>query len=304
MGLGTAQLGDLYEALDQDRATSIVDAAWNAGIRYFDTAPHYGLGLAEKRLGVALAPYRRHDYVVSSKVGRIVAPGSDGTPRRRWDFSASGIRRSIDDSLTRLGLDRIDIALIHDPQGHLFEALNYAYPALAKLRADGVVGAIGVGSGDLGALGAFARETDIDAAMIAGRYTLLEQPALEEVIPACIEAGISVLNAGVFNSGLLGATNPSADSKYEYAAVPPELLERARRLADVARNGGSTLPQAALRFAGRDPVVSSVVVGADGPEQLRQNVAMFEDPRSMDDLWASLEQAHLIPSSLNSPSRK
>ncbi|MFD9741636.1 aldo/keto reductase, partial [Umezawaea sp. NPDC059074] len=222
-------------------------------------------------------------------------PTAPGAPTRRWDFSASGVLRSIEESLTRLDLDRIDIALVHDPQEHLSWALDSAYPALDRLRAEGVVGAIGVGTGDIGALTAFAKHTDVDALMVAGRLTLLEQPALEEVVPACAAAGISVLNAGVFNSGLLAATHPSETSRYEYAAASPELLTRARRLADLATAAGSTLPQAALKFAARDRAVASVVIGADNPVQLATSVWLAEDPRPLDRLWDELAAAGLLP---------
>jgi D-threo-aldose 1-dehydrogenase len=282
IGLGTAQLGNLYDDLDAATSTAIVTAAWNAGVRYFDTAPHYGLGLAEQRLGIALAPHPRSKYVISSKVGRLIVDGA-----RQWDFSASGVLRSIEESLARLGLDRIDIALIHDPQEHLHEALMYAYPALARLRDEGVVRAIGAGTGDLRSLAAFAKQTDIDALMIAGRFTLLEAPALTEVVPACAEAGISILNAGIFNTGLLATAHPSAGARY--AAAPPALLARAQHLAALAERAGSTLPQAALKFAARDHTVASVVVGADSPEQIAATVRLGEDPRPLDALWHELE---------------
>jgi D-threo-aldose 1-dehydrogenase len=294
MGLGTAQLGDLYESLDDERATAIVDAAWAAGIRYFDTAPHYGLGLAERRLGIALANRARSSFVLSSKVGRLIVCGTDGSLERRWDFSADGVARSIDESLGRLGLDRLDLVLLHDPAGHIVEAIDDAYPALARLKAQGSIGAIGVGTGDLDALAAFTRETEIDAVMIAGRYTLLEQPALASVVPAAREKGISILNAGVFNTGLLATAHPVPDSRYEYAAAPDALVQRATRIARAADAAGTSLPQAALKFAGRDPLVASVVVGADSPEQATANAAMFEEPRPMDALWAELEEENLL----------
>ena len=295
LGLGTAQLGDLYDTMTQDRATVIVDAAWDAGIRYFDTAPHYGLGLAEKRLGHALRSRPRTQYVLGSKVGRLLRPGSDGEITRHWDFTETGIRRSIEESLERLGLDRLNIALLHDPQERLADALSSGLPALVRLRDEGVVDAIGVGTGDLGALATFARRSELDAIMIAGRYTLLEQPALAEVIPAAREAGISVLNVGVFNSGMLAQDHPNPDARYEYAAAPPELLARARRLADLATEAGTTLPRAALAYAARDPLVASVVVGADNPEQIRNNVRMAQDPRPLNALWDDLVTQGLIP---------
>ena len=295
LGLGTAQLGDLYEAMTQDLATSIVDAAWDGGIRYFDTAPHYGLGLAEKRLGVALRSRPRVDYVLGSKVGRLLKAGSGGGLVRHWDFTEAGIRRSVEESLGRLGLDRLDIALLHDPQERLADALGTGLPALVRLRDEGVVDAIGVGTGDMEALAAFATRSELDAIMIAGRYTLLEQPALAEVIPAARAAGISVLNAGVFNSGLLAQDRPDPGARYEYRTAPVDLLARARRLADLAAAAGATLPRAALAYAARDPLVASVVVGADSPEQILANVRMARDPRPLDALWRELAALGLIP---------
>ncbi|MEV7326108.1 aldo/keto reductase [Streptomyces sp. NPDC093970] len=295
LGLGTAQLGDLYEAIAQDDATAIVDAAWDAGIRYFDTAPHYGLGLAETRLGHALRSRPRGHYVLSSKVGRLIRAGSDGEPTRRWDFTEAGVRRSIEESLERLGLDRLDIALLHDPQERLADALGTGLPALVRLRDEGMVGAIGVGTGDMTALAAFATRGELDAIMIAGRYTLLEQPALAQVVPAARSAGISVLNAGVFNSGMLAQDRPDPGAHYEYGAVPRQLLERARRLADLASAAGTTLPRAALAYAARDPQVASVVVGADTAEQVLANVRMAQDPRPLDGLWSELVALGLLP---------
>jgi D-threo-aldose 1-dehydrogenase len=294
VGLGTAQLGDLYDALDEERSTAIVDAAWDAGVRYFDTAPHYGLGLAERRLGVALASRPRGQYVVSSKVGRLLEPDAHGSLTRRWDFTADGVLRSIDESLERLQLDRIDIALIHDPQDHLDQALDSAYPALAKLKDAGVIGAVGVGTGDIRALTSFVFGTDVDAVMVAGRFTLLEQPALAEVVPACAARGISVLNAGIFNSGLLATAHPDTASRYEYSPASAELLERARRLAAAVERFGTTLPQAAIRFAARDSTVASVVIGADNAQQITESVKLALDESPMDDLWRALEADGLI----------
>ncbi|MER6440067.1 aldo/keto reductase [Streptomyces sp. NPDC001185] len=295
LGLGTAQLGDLYEAVTHDDATALVDAAWDAGIRYFDTAPHYGLGLAETRLGHALRSRPRARYVLSSKVGRLIRPGGDGEPTRHWDFTEAGVRRSIEESLERLGLDRLDIALLHDPQERLADALGTGLPALVRLRDEGVVGAIGVGTGDMTALAAFATRGELDAIMIAGRYTLLEQPALAQVVPAARAAGISVLNAGVFNSGMLAQDRPAPDAHYEYGAAPTQVLERARRLADLASAAGTTLPRAALAYAARDPLVASVVVGADTAEQVLANVRMAQDPRPLDGLWSELVALGLVP---------
>ena len=275
LGLGTAQLGDLYRPSSLDEARRIVEAAWRGGIRYFDTAPFYGLGLAETRLGHALVDYERSEFAISSKVGRVLTDGEGAG--FRWDFSAQGVRESLTASLDRLGTGYVDIALIHDPQGHLDWAMEEALPALEDLKREGIVRAIGVGSGVVDALIAFAETQRVDALMIAGRYTLLEQPAAERLMPLCVERGVSVLNAGVFNSGLLAVDDPGADSHYEYAAAAAEQIARAHELAGIAHRFDTTLPQAALAFAALAPRVASVVVGAESPEQVTRNVTLYDD---------------------------
>jgi D-threo-aldose 1-dehydrogenase len=305
LGLGTAGIGNLYEAVDDETALSTVDAAWDAGIRYFDTAPHYGLGLAERRLGRALRGRPREQYVVSTKVGRLLIPGEGGSDlangfavpasyRRIWDFSAGGVRRGVDESLARMGLDRVDIVLLHDPEesDEPETALSQGFPALARLRDEGVVGAVGVGSKQVAILHRFVRETDIDLVMIAGRYTLLEQPALPELLPACVQSGVSVLNAGVFNSGLLATDEPGGH--YEYAPPPDSVIARARTIAAVCHRHGVSLPQAALAFARRHPAVASVVVGAAGPDQVIRNAALFAAPPP-EALWDDLVHSGLLP---------
>jgi D-threo-aldose 1-dehydrogenase len=224
LGFGAASIGNLYRAVPDEQAAATVATAWEAGVRYFDTAPHYGLGLAERRLGEALAGYPRDEYVLSTKVGRLLVADPAGAghsdlahgfdvpaaSRRVWDFSADGVRRSITESLDRLGLDRIDVVLIHDPEesDDPRTALVDAYPALHELRAQGAIGAIGVGSKQIEILGRFVDETEIDVIMLAGRYTLLEQPALDDLLPSCHRRGVSVINVGVFNSGMLAADWP------------------------------------------------------------------------------------------------
>ena len=290
LGLGTAQLGDLYGVMPAATATAIVDAAWAGGIRYFDTAPHYGLGLAEARLGMALAHRDRGSYAVSTKVGRLIVETPHG-PERRWDFSAAGVRRSLEESLERLGLDRVDIVLVHDPEGHADAALDEAVPELARLRAAGTIGAVGVGSGDLRVLERFAVEADVDAVMVAGRLTLLDQTALRSLVPACRERGISILNAGVFNTGITAAPWPADDARYEYAPASDAVLARARRIAGDATLSGTTLPQAALKYAASERAVASVVVGADSPHQIEESIAMMDDDSKPDGLWAALAEA-------------
>ena len=307
LGFGAASLGNLYRAIDDDQAAATVAAAWQAGVRYYDTAPHYGIGLSERRLGAVLRAHSRADYTVSTKVGRILVPGGEGsdlangfdtpaTHHRVWDFSADGVRRSLDASLTRLGLDRVDIVLMHDPDesDQPERALTEAYPALDALRREKVIGAIGVGSKDVPTLLRFAAETDVDALMIAGRYTLLEQPALDAVLPACSARGISVLNAGIFNSGLLASPWPDASRPYEYGTAPAEVVHRAQAIATLCRAYEVTLPQAAIAFAGAHPAVASVVVGAGRPGHIETSAAWHAAPSPPAGLWDDLRAQGLL----------
>jgi D-threo-aldose 1-dehydrogenase len=277
----------LFTALTDETARAAVDAAWETGIRFYDTAPHYGLGLSERRLGEALRHRPRSEFTLSTKVGRLLAP-SDGVGRddqgfdvpathtRVWDFSADGVRRSLTESLERLGLDSIDIALIHDPDHHWKEAVGEAFPALAELRAQGVIKSVGVGMNQWPMLADFVRETDVDTIMLAGRYTLLDQSAAAELLPLCLERGVSVLAAGVFNSGILATHD--LKGTYNYAPAGPELLDRVRRLARICEEHGVTLPQAALAFPLRHPAVSSVVLGMRSADEVRQNMALAASP--------------------------
>lgn len=287
LSLGCAQLGNLYRAIDDEQAAATVEAAWELGIRYFDTAPHYGLGLSERRLGAALAGRPREEFVVSTKVGRLLEPldrphGRDNegfdvpaTHRRVWDFSRDGVLRSLEQSLERLGLDRVDIVFLHDPDEHWTEAVEQAYPALEELRAQGVVSSIGAGMNQAEMLAAFVRQTDMDLLMLAGRYTLLEQGALDELLPLCVEHGVDVVAAGVFNSGLLARDEPPEDARYDYGAAPAEAIERARRLAAICRSYGASLPAAAISFPLAHPAVVSVCVGARSPQQIAGNVELY-----------------------------
>ncbi|MEV0130193.1 aldo/keto reductase [Dactylosporangium sp. NPDC050688] len=306
LGLGCAQLGNLYHEIDDERAHATVDAAWDAGVRIFDTAPHYGLGLSERRLGEALRERPREQYTVSTKVGRLLVgdPSWSGgmdtegfavpaTHRRVWDFSRDGIRRCLEASLARLGLDRVDVALLHDPEEHQEVALRTGFPALAQLREEGLVGAIGAGSKDAAVLTRVVQECRPDVVLVAGRFTVLEQPAQEALLPACAAAGVEVLNAGVFNSGLLAVAEPSADLPYEYGAAPADLVAKARAIAAVCERHGTTLPAAALAFAAGDPAVTAVVVGADSPEQVRRNAALATAPPPAS-LWPALREAGLL----------
>jgi D-threo-aldose 1-dehydrogenase len=309
LGYGAANLGNLFRPLTDDEAREILETAWECGIRYFDTAPHYGLGLSERRLGAFLRTKPRDEFVLSTKVGRLLRPNPDDDGgldlandfhvrtdlRRVWDFSASGIRTSIDESLERLGLERIDIAYLHDPERHdLNLALAEALPALEELRAEGVVSAVGIGSMTTAALTAAVAGADLDVVMIAGRYTLLEQPAARDAIPACRATRTDVVVASVFNSGLLAHSRPSREGRYEYGRLPDELWERLLRITEMCDAHGVALPEAALQFPLLDPMVRSVVVGGSRAAQLRENATLM-GATVPDALWNDLRSAQLIP---------
>ncbi|MCL7378126.1 aldo/keto reductase [Streptomyces sp. 35G-GA-8] len=306
LSFGAAGIGNLYTPVGPEQAAAAVDAAWDAGIRYFDTAPHYGLGLSERRLGEALRDRPRAAYTLSTKVGRLLAPVPGGGPvgddlahgfavpathRRVWDFSGDGVRRSIEDSLRRLGTDRIDIVYLHDPDDHAEEAFQRAYPALERLRAEGVVGAIGAGMNQTAMLTRFLRDTDADVVLCAGRFTLLDQSALTELLPEAVARGRSVVVGGVFNSGLLADPRPGAT--YDYTAAPPELLDRALRMDAVTRRYGVPLRAAALRYPLRHPAVASVLVGARSAAEVH-DAAELAERAVPDELWAELRAEGLL----------
>jgi D-threo-aldose 1-dehydrogenase len=305
LGFGGAPIGNLYRQVPDQEAVDAVTAAWEGGIRYFDTAPHYGLGLSERRLGKALAGRDRSSYVLSTKVGRLLrpnpSPGGKDTEgfdvpddlTRVRDYSRDGVLRSIEESLQRLGTDRIDVVFIHDPDDYWAEAAKGAAPTLSELRDEGVIGAWGAGMNQSEMLHRFVTETDIDVVMLAGRYTLLEQAAATGLLPACVERGVGVVNVGVFNSGLLSKERPAANATYNYAPAPKELLDRANLLADICESHGTTLPAAALQYPYRHPAVTSVVLGMRTPAQVKQNLDLAAQsvPES---LWDELRERGLI----------
>ena len=299
LGYGAANVGNLYRAISDEDAWAILEAAWDSGIRHFDTAPHYGLGLSERRLGSFLATKPRADWVLSTKVGRLLRPSPETADRldepnqfavpasrkRVWDFSAGGIRASLEESLERLGLSEVDVLYLHDPDEHDVAAdLETGVPAVAALRDEGLVQAVGIGSKSVEALVAAVRTEALDLAMVAGRYTLLEQA--DEVVAACRDAGVGIVAAAVFNSGLLSTPRPG--DRYEYGAVPPQLLGRAHHIADVCGRHGVALPEAALQFPLREPAVRSVVAGAATAEQVRENAQRME-VEIPEALWNELE---------------
>ncbi|RVU22796.1 aldo/keto reductase [Streptomyces antnestii] len=314
LSFGAAGIGNLYTPVSEEDARAAVDAAWDAGIRSFDTAPHYGLGLSERRLGEALAGRDRAAYTISTKVGRLLEPtGTSGgddlangfavpaTHRRVWDFSADGVRRSLEDSLTRLGLDRVDIVHLHDPDDHGEQAFREAYPALERLRAEGVVGAIGAGMNQTAMLTRFVRDTDVDAVLCAGRYTLLDQSALAELLPEASVRGTSVVVGGVFNSGLLADPKPGAT--YDYAAAPRELLDRAYHLKALAERHGITLRAAALAFPFGHPAVAGVLVGTRSPYEVLDAAEQFAAGVPAE-FWTEARAADLLPADVPVPAEE
>jgi len=309
LGFGSASIANLYFEVSPDDAREALEAAWAHGVRYFDTAPHYGLGLSEQRLGAFLAGTGRprDEFTVSTKVGRRLVPNPEGTgtdlaeasfavpatSKRVWDFSRDGVRRSLESSLERLGLSRVDVALLHDPDEHWEQAVREGYPALAELRSQGVIGAIGVGMNQWQMPARFVRETDLDVVMVAGRYTLLEQPALDELLPLCSERHVSVVVAAVFNSGILAEPTVQENARYNYANAPAELLNRARHMAEICQRHGVTLPQAAIQFPLGHPAVAAVVVGAHYAPQIVADAKMIEGPVPAA-LWSELKERGLL----------
>ncbi|MEU2427283.1 aldo/keto reductase [Streptomyces sp. NPDC007851] len=305
LGFGASVIGNLYRTTTAEDAAAALAAAWDAGIRYYDTAPHYGLGLSEHRLGAALRDRPRDQYVISSKAGRLLVPNehprgvdTEGFVvrddlRRQWDFSRDGVLRSIEETLARTGLDRLDIVYLHDPDDHWRQAADQAMPALAGLRDQGVIGAIGAGMNQSAMLARFLRETAADVVMLAGRYTLLDQSALDDVLPAAREHGKAVVAVGVFNSGLLSRDRPSEGMTYDYQAAPSELVDRARAIADVCEAHGTTLPAAAIAFPLTHPSVINVTLGMRDPGQVRRNARLHRQPVPQG-LWHDLRDQGLL----------
>jgi D-threo-aldose 1-dehydrogenase len=304
VGLGSAPLGNLLGEVHEADAAAAVNAAWDEGWRYFDTAPHYGLGLAEERLGRALRDKPRDSYVLSSKVGRIIYEASDAatddegfeistTRRRRWDFSRDGVLRSIEDSLRRIGTDRLDVVFVHDPDDHFEEAVATAFPTLIDLREQGVIGAIGSGMNQSAMLTRFVREVDIDVIMLAGRYTLIDPDGLDDVLPACLENDVQVVAVGIFNSGLMSQPRPAAGTTFNYEPAAQTLIDKANKLADVCESHGTTLPAAAIAFPLAHPAVAGIAVGCRTAEEVHTNatLARSEVPTA---LWSDLKSAGLL----------
>ena len=322
LGFGSAPLGNMHRVLDEADAQATVRAAWSLGTRFFDTAPLYGHGLSERRIGDALLGEDRAAYLLSTKVGRLLepcAPGQEdsgifvGTPHNRvvYDYGYDGVMRSYEASLARLGLERIDILLVHDidavthgsaevSEAHIRALVDGGgWRALDELRRDGAIKAIGAGLNEWELSERLLGLLDPDVFLLAGRYTLLEQTALESFLPACSGRGIGVIIGGPFNSGVL-ATGPTPGAMYNYAPAPPWVLDRARMLETVCRRHGVSLAQAALHFPFGHPAVVSVIPGGQTPGEVERNVSTLDQPVPVA-LWADLKAAGLLRADAPTP---
>ena len=292
LALGTAPLASIFWGNDPDTAVRTAARAFELGIRFFDTAPFYGLGEAERRLGRALAEARtggsdagRGRPVIATKAGRLLTREPDGSVGVHFDFGYDAARQSLESSLERLGVDRVDIVHIHDPDDHVHQALEGTYPALAALRDEGVIGAVSLGTNSVATASAFLDRADLDCMMVAGRYTLLDRSAAK-LIDACADRGVAYLAAGVFNSGVLA--RPRAGAWFDYGPASDETLVRAAETDSVCRRHGVTLRAAAVNFPLTNPAVASVVVGMAAPAEVDENLAALRSPVP-EDLWPELQ---------------
>ncbi|MFG3367736.1 aldo/keto reductase [Streptomyces sp. NPDC048156] len=315
IGLGTASLGNFLGAVTDQQAVDTIRRAHARGIRYVDTAPLYGHGLAETRTGAAVRDMPREDLVVSSKAGRLLradAPRDetqhlDGEPFYTdvpdsgpvWDFSYEGVRTSLAESLDRLGLDRIDILHLHDPDDHYEQAASTAYAALRDLRAEGAVKAIGAGMNRTPVLTRLVENCDLDLVLLAGRYTLLDQSSMADLLPACRAHGTTVVVGGVFNSGIL--LDPSPGARYDYAPADAAIVAKARRIQEVCDRHDVPLAAAALQFPLAHPQIASVLIGARSVPELDMDLDLL-DVVIPDALWHDLRASGLLPDDVPVPS--
>ena len=296
VGFGGAPIGKEIPDDQDELGVEIVRRAYDMGIRYFDTAPIYGMGRSERRIGLALADVPRDEFVVSTKVGRLLRPAEgDSGPselQQVFDFSRDGVMRSLEESLQRLNLDHVEVAHLHGPQDHYEWAISEAYPALADLRSQGVVNAIGAGMNQWEMPARFAREADFDCFLVAGRYTLLDQTALPELLPLCLEKGISIVMGGPYNSGIL-ASDLSEEATYQYEQAPPDKLDHARKIKVVCDRYDVPLKAAALQFGLAHPAVATTIPGMLSTSEVEENVRMaaFPIPSA---LWGDLKDQGLI----------
>ena len=325
LGLGSTPLGNMYRAMDLSNAIATVHAAAEAGIRYIDTAPVYGFGLSEKRVGEGIAALPRAELVLSTKVGYTLVPVDpaeqkpggiwDKPPpmRSEFDWSRDAVLRSIEGSLERLKVSAVDMIAIHDPDesvflkpgddpyahSHFKEAMEGAYPVLAELRSQGVIKAVGVGMNQWQMLCDFAEAGDFDYFLLAGRYTLLDQDSLAQLLPLCERRGISLIIGGPYNSGIL-ATGAVPGATYDYHPAAPELLQRVTSIEAVCARHGVSLQAAALQFPLHNPVVASIIPGARSIAEVQANLAFLQQPIPAD-LWAELKAERLIDAASPTP---
>jgi len=313
LGFGGAAVGNLYSAVDPADALAALDAAWTFGINYYDTAPFYGYGLSERRIGDFLRDKPRERFVLSGKVGRLLKPRLDsisgfnpfpGSPPFKpiFDYTYDGVMRSFEDSLQRLGLNRIDVLYIHDigvsthgpnKQPEMMKiCMESGYKALAKLRQEQIIGAIGIGVNDWQVCLEAMNQADFDCFLLAGRYTLLEQTAVERFLPECERRGVSVIIGGPYNSGIL-ATGAHPEARYNYQPAPPDILQKVKNIENICQRYGVSLAAAALQFPLAHPAVASVIPGARSRAEVEQNMALFHAPIPSD-FWAELKSQGLL----------
>jgi len=305
VGLGCASLGGMYGDIPEEQAYEVVRRALSLGINVIDTAPLYGYGKSEIRIGRAVQGRNRSDFVLATKVGRLLVLkdeggdtsqdanwGTDSPLRPKFDFSYDAVMRSVEESLKRLQTDRIDILHIHDPDNHYEQALRGAYPALDELRSQGVIRAVSAGMNQSEMLARFAREGDFDCFLLAGRYSILEQGAMDELFPLCAKKNIGVMLGGTYNSGIL-ASKLSVGAKFNYADAPEDVLQRARGLQTVAARHRVSLKAAALQFALAHPQVTCIIPGTRVPDRVSENLTLVDEPIPST-FWAELKAENLI----------
>lgn len=299
LGLGSAALGFLYEEVETQQAMDTISFAVEQGVRLFDTAALYGAGLAERRFGMVLPNIQRDKLTVATKIGYDFNP--DGSSNMIHDFSYDAVLRQFENSLARLGLDRVDILHIHDCDDFYDEALQGAYKALRRLKDEGAIKAIGAGMNQSAMLTRFAKEGEFDCFLLAGRYTLLDQSAMDDLMPIAVEKGISILVGGPLNSGIL-ADPYGPNPMFNYGPAPGKWVEKARSLADVCQEFDVPLKAAALQFPLAHPAVASVVSGARSIQELEENMKMLRHPIPAG-LWEQLKSQQLIPDAVPVPAQ-
>ena len=301
LSLGTAPLAGLFKSVDVSDSDQLIHTALDNGMNYFDTAPLYGHGLAEERLGRILKTVTK-PFVLETKVGRVLNwvekadpvpwfPDADPHMQPVFDYSADGIKRSLDESLKRLGVDHIDIALMHEAENYIPQAINTAYPVLADLKRQGIIKAVGIGINFCDAALEIMKSVDLDIVLLAGRYTLLDQSAQNKLLPYALERKVDITIGGVFNSGVLADPKPGAT--FEYLPASDEIIKKAQDIGAFLKKLGIPLTAAALQFPLRHPAVTSVLTGSRNSRELLANMTDF-DLELPEDIWNQLEDAGLI----------